>query len=1079
MSVPTSSHDASSDPSSDAPSPATQMVQHHQDQAAMSGDHMEHMTAIGLVDPADATHVAISNGDWFDASTWAGGEVPGDDAQVYIPDGFSVTYAGESDARLFTVGVAGELRFDPNQDSKMIVDTMVVTPSGRLEIGTEANPVGPDVNIDIVIANNGAIDTAWDAQLLSRGVVSLGEVEIHGSEIDAHIKVTTDPMAGDTTLTLVDEAQGWQVGDTIVIAGTHNPGYSGIGASKRSYEGDTNEVRTITAIDGDQITLDRPLDYDHDSPRADLKTSVANYSRSITFSSEDGADSAVHERGHVMFMASDDVEVKYAGFEHLGRTDKSVLSAPASTFDNIAFDSNVQGRYSLHLHQLGVENQDNPVIIEGNAVVGSPGWGIAQHSSHANLINNATLDIWGASYVSEAGDETGLWSDNISIGNVGRFIIERNHANVAAGDLAATGNGFWFQSRLVESADNIAVAARTGFVWIAQGSTVGADPLLADQPESLGLGSDALAHDMAIALAQNNEVFGSEQGVTFTKGVTDQGHDIRSMIDGFTAWEVRTGVNVEYTSHYTFRNFDLIATEDIPGEIKVKDGFHFGNNASDMVLIDIRIDGFNYAYNFTDVFTPKKNATQDQKQFFVVGGELSNLLTGVFKQDDWADRTTLVDPADIVIRTPTVDVTASVIGADGANPEVIFTGTKTDSLGEIPIPAGTDEYKVGLQDLKYILRNDGYYEKDGKHVIIVEAYYQDRITGELIKVGHMVEAADTGIFTGRYFPDSKFNGAFPEDNVAPEVTDEQIETAPGRAVTVNVLDNDRDANGDVVYVDGTVQPIHGRVVDNGDGTLTYTPDPGFAGTESFEYWVTDGFGEFTKATVTVQVGTAVPDPNPDPNTDPDGGVTRVGTDGDDILNGGRGDDDLMGGLGDDRLAGKSGEDTLKGGGGNDRLRGGDGADSLRGGIGDDRLRGGDGNDILRGARGEDRLRGDDGNDRLRGGQDDDRLRGNDGADRLRGGGGDDHLRGGQGDDKLGGGTGADTFAFAAGGGADTITDFRLGVDALALNGIIIATRTEVDTDETDGEDSTLLVFDDGSSVLLQGVIGVEADTDLL
>ena len=42
--------------------------------------------------------------------------------------------------------------------------------------------------------------------------------------------------------------------------------------------------------------------------------------------------------------------------------------------------------------------------------------------------------------------------------------------------------------------------------------------------------------------------------------------------------------------------------------------------------------------------------------------------------------------------------------------------------------------------------------------------------------------------------------------------------------------------------------------DNGDGTVTYRPDFDFTGTDSFKYWVTDGQGNFTPATVTVQVG---------------------------------------------------------------------------------------------------------------------------------------------------------------------------------------------------------------------------------
>ena len=110
------------------------------------GDHAEHMTAIGLVDPDQATHIAIASGDWFDPAIWDGGVVPSSQAKVYIPEGVSVTYGGLSDVPVFSLGVAGELRFDQNADSKLIVDTLVVVPTGRLEIGTLDNPIPHDVS---------------------------------------------------------------------------------------------------------------------------------------------------------------------------------------------------------------------------------------------------------------------------------------------------------------------------------------------------------------------------------------------------------------------------------------------------------------------------------------------------------------------------------------------------------------------------------------------------------------------------------------------------------------------------------------------------------------------------------------------------------------------------------------------------------------------------------------------------------------------------------------------------------------------------------------------------------------------
>ena len=68
--------------------------------------------------------------------------------------------------------------------------------------------------------------------------------------------------------------------------------------------------------------------------------------------------------------------------------------------------------------------------------------------------------------------------------------------------------------------------------------------------------------------------------------------------------------------------------------------------------------------------------------------------------------------------------------------------------------------------------------------------------------------------------------------------------------------------------------------------------------------------------------------------------------------------------GNNRLTGGSGNDVINGNGGNDRLNGGAGDDTLNGGAGKDELNGGSGNDILDGGSGSDELEGGSGNDTL-------------------------------------------------------------------------------------------------------------------
>ncbi|NND17418.1 MAG: hypothetical protein HKN98_02450, partial [Silicimonas sp.] len=91
----------------------------------------EHTAALNLVPRGASSHVAIGDGDWFDPATWSGGQVPGDGAKVLIPEGVTVNYGGVSNASLFTLRVDGVLDFETNVDSKMVFDTVVVSPSGH------------------------------------------------------------------------------------------------------------------------------------------------------------------------------------------------------------------------------------------------------------------------------------------------------------------------------------------------------------------------------------------------------------------------------------------------------------------------------------------------------------------------------------------------------------------------------------------------------------------------------------------------------------------------------------------------------------------------------------------------------------------------------------------------------------------------------------------------------------------------------------------------------------------------------------------------------------------------------------
>ncbi|UCG59084.1 MAG: cadherin-like domain-containing protein, partial [Phycisphaerales bacterium] len=68
-----------------------------------------------------------------------------------------------------------------------------------------------------------------------------------------------------------------------------------------------------------------------------------------------------------------------------------------------------------------------------------------------------------------------------------------------------------------------------------------------------------------------------------------------------------------------------------------------------------------------------------------------------------------------------------------------------------------------------------------------------------------------------------------------------------------VLANDRDPQGIGLMAFLATGPSHGTVMLKGDGSFTYTPHAGFAGTDTFVYWADNLQGQIESATVTIKV----------------------------------------------------------------------------------------------------------------------------------------------------------------------------------------------------------------------------------
>jgi hypothetical protein len=90
----------------------------------------------------------------------------------------------------------------------------------------------------------------------------------------------------------------------------------------------------------------------------------------------------------------------------------------------------------------------------------------------------------------------------------------------------------------------------------------------------------------------------------------------------------------------------------------------------------------------------------------------------------------------------------------------------------------------------------------------------------------------------------------------PTANDDSADTLPNVAVSIAVLANDTHADGDSLDVATVSDPAGGAAAIELDGTITYTPDPGFHGADSFTYEAGDSDGDTDSATATVVVNTA-------------------------------------------------------------------------------------------------------------------------------------------------------------------------------------------------------------------------------
>src|SRR5690606_32202037 len=177
-------------------------------------------------------------------STWSGGAVPTAGGKVTIGNDVNVVL-DVSPPALNGLTVNGKLSFSDTADLELITEWIML--HGELAIGSEDRP--HTRNATITLTDNVKGEDVM-AGMGDRGImISGGTLNLHGNRTHTWTKLSATANAGATSIQVLN-ASGWRVGDEIVLAST-------------DYDPRQAEKRRITAISGNSITLDRPLQYMH------------------------------------------------------------------------------------------------------------------------------------------------------------------------------------------------------------------------------------------------------------------------------------------------------------------------------------------------------------------------------------------------------------------------------------------------------------------------------------------------------------------------------------------------------------------------------------------------------------------------------------------------------------------------------------------------------------------------------------------------------------------------------------------------------------------------------------------------
>src|SRR5436190_2370988 len=260
------------------------------------------VSAIAVLATQEVRTQSVRGTNWSDPATWPNKKVPAAGDTVIIGKDKDVVL-DVSPPALRGLSIDGKLSFSNDADLELTTEWIML--HGELAIGTEAKP---HTRKAIITLTDNVKGEEVMVGMGDRGImISGGTLNLHGSTTNTWSKLSATANPGATSIQVLD-AKGWKVGDEIVLAST-------------DFDPRQAERRTISAISGNNITLDKKLDYMHFGKitfDVDERGEVAMLTRNIKIQASADAEQSFFG-GHIMAMGSSKMFVEGVELNRMGQ----------------------------------------------------------------------------------------------------------------------------------------------------------------------------------------------------------------------------------------------------------------------------------------------------------------------------------------------------------------------------------------------------------------------------------------------------------------------------------------------------------------------------------------------------------------------------------------------------------------------------------------------------------------------------------------------------------------------------------------------------------------------------------------